>query len=902
MAALNPLRRAERLAAERLAAFLARSPQEAGLEESLIDLAEAAVQKGTQGFLRAEDGRDACGRAQPAWIPAAPAALVDRLETAGLVRRNEPDSQWVWTDSWTGTHLAHRSLLRGAPEDQRDRLDAWLSWAKTRTATEAIGLLADEWIRERQLSKLHALLERERGCSALAVAVALHAPADDGFEAFDALLDELFGPPRAFQPAMIKLGLAKVLDRAAVWLADFESLAATRLRLLRRLSMLLESAVELHPRRRSFLRSLANGHLTLAESEDTPRGALLARRRALQVWRRFGGLASENPWAAKFLQRYRDSLIRMPAEGLPPDEVHEAYAEALAACARFASREPDRERSLRDRVMLAVRTLELGFEPSPGDRVATYRRALEWVDELLALAPADPGYREGKRRLLEELARELEAADPGASAQLREQIRALDGSRAAEAAPAPTPGASPSRAGSPASPAARAGAEPPVSAEQLRADIREAQSCSREDPVRAIALSLRIVETICRSLVVREMSTVAAAPSLSQIAEWLFASGRLPERFRQVFLVLDWHEGLSAEELRRSGVIGSLPGVHCCAAMLRLARWYFDDHLRAEPPADLAPLRPAPAIAAPAPGAARIALVGQKANELDGSARDTLRIEDGASPLERSPTDPPAIGTGPEPRLHPDQLEAARRLGVRPWIDDEWTGIRLVLVPGATIAAGTRPAKGTRYHLPGPAGSGLVRIRPFYCAISPVLQEQWTRLGARNPSLNPGSRLPVENLTPEAVAEYLERANRGRSGPGLRLPLDVEWQLAARAGTSTAYWWGPEYRTGWANCSEDGIGSGLQEPSEPGRFPPNPYGLFDVVGNVRELCRRSEAPRLPGTSRVDPWRGPVAGEGFALCGGSWLLLPASFEIGEVTPYHPDLRHHDVGFRCVRDVS
>jgi len=335
--------------------------------------------------------------------------------------------------------------------------------------------------------------------------------------------------------------------------------------------------------------------------------------------------------------------------------------------------------------------------------------------------------------------------------------------------------------------------------------------------------------------------------------------------------------------------------------MLRLARWYFDHHLRVEPPPDLATPRPLPALAAPAPGTARIALVGQAAGELDGSDREKLHTDDGANPLERASKDPPAIESGSEPRLHRDQVEAARRLGVPPWIDDERTGIRLVLVPGATVPLGSLPLTGGRYHLPGPAGSGLVRIRPFYCGIAPVLQEQWARLVARNPSLHPGSRLPVASVTPEAVAEFLELANRGRSGPGLRLPLDAEWQLAARAGTTTAFWWGPEYRMGWANCSEDGIGSGLQEPSAPGTFPPNPYGLFDVVGNVRELCRRSEPPLLPGTSRIDPWRGPAASEGFCLCGGSWLLLPISFEIGEVTPYHPELRRHDVGFRCVRDV-
>lgn len=70
-----------------------------------------------------------------------------------------------------------------------------------------------------------------------------------------------------------------------------------------------------------------------------------------------------------------------------------------------------------------------------------------------------------------------------------------------------------------------------------------------------------------------------------------------------------------------------------------------------------------------------------------------------------------------------------------------------------------------------------------------------------------------------------------REGP-YRLPSEAEWEYAARAGTRTSRWWGDEIGSGNAVC--DGCGSkwDKKQTASVGSFRPNPFGVFDVLGNA----------------------------------------------------------------------
>lgn len=72
-----------------------------------------------------------------------------------------------------------------------------------------------------------------------------------------------------------------------------------------------------------------------------------------------------------------------------------------------------------------------------------------------------------------------------------------------------------------------------------------------------------------------------------------------------------------------------------------------------------------------------------------------------------------------------------------------------------------------------------------------------------------------------------------KTGQRYRLPSEAEWEYAARAGTTTEYWWGRDAGVARANCRDCNTGR-PQQTLPVGSFPPNPFGLYDTSGNVAE--------------------------------------------------------------------
>jgi formylglycine-generating enzyme required for sulfatase activity len=99
---------------------------------------------------------------------------------------------------------------------------------------------------------------------------------------------------------------------------------------------------------------------------------------------------------------------------------------------------------------------------------------------------------------------------------------------------------------------------------------------------------------------------------------------------------------------------------------------------------------------------------------------------------------------------------------------------------------------------------------------------------------------PAVTVSWEDAQQYVAWLSK-MTGGSYRLLTEAEWEYAARAGTTTTYYWGDEIGKGNANCT--GCGSeGSGQTSPVGSFPPNPFGLYDMAGNVWQWVQDCYSP------------------------------------------------------------
>ena len=135
-----------------------------------------------------------------------------------------------------------------------------------------------------------------------------------------------------------------------------------------------------------------------------------------------------------------------------------------------------------------------------------------------------------------------------------------------------------------------------------------------------------------------------------------------------------------------------------------------------------------------------------------------------------------------------------------------------------------------------------------------------------------GSR-PVINITWDQARAYAAWVS-GQAGRVCRLPTEAEWEHAARAGTTTGFWWGEEAGTGHATC-RDCLGKEPPYGTTPAAsFKPNPWGLYDMNGNVWEWTADCWTPNRAAPPAPDPsCRDKV------IKGGSWYYFSTMSKAG-----------------------
>ena len=162
-------------------------------------------------------------------------------------------------------------------------------------------------------------------------------------------------------------------------------------------------------------------------------------------------------------------------------------------------------------------------------------------------------------------------------------------------------------------------------------------------------------------------------------------------------------------------------------------------------------------------------------------------------------------------------------------------GMEFILIPAGEFQMGMKKEDADGSPNMGQPLHNVKIKQQFYIGKYEVTQAQWKILMGKNPSQfqNCGSDCPVENIKFGDVQAFIKKLNEKKDGYKYRLPSEAEWEYAARAGALTRHYWGDDAEKKlwqfYAHHME-------LLSAKVGSYLPNAFGLYDMSGNVWEMC------------------------------------------------------------------
>lgn len=290
------------------------------------------------------------------------------------------------------------------------------------------------------------------------------------------------------------------------------------------------------------------------------------------------------------------------------------------------------------------------------------------------------------------------------------------------------------------------------------------------------------------------------------------------------------------------------------------------------------------------------------------------------------------------------QAAWAKSLG-RDVIEKNSIGMELVLIPPGKFTMGSPQSElgmggqlfgGGLFGLGGQQGQhrddedqvAATLTRAFYLGKTEVTQGQWEAVMGTTPwkgetSVREGQAYAASYISWDSAREFCRTLSQ-KEGTAYRLPTEAEWEFACRGGTSTRYSFGnDESRLGefdWFDENANNVGEDY--PHSVGQKKANPFGLYDMHGNVWEWCEDTFADKLPGgtdpllshrgsqrVNRRGGWSNTIAlaqigfgpfeeqpGPKRVYRGGSWSDEASNCRSASRFWNAPSDRHFNLGFR------
>jgi formylglycine-generating enzyme required for sulfatase activity len=234
---------------------------------------------------------------------------------------------------------------------------------------------------------------------------------------------------------------------------------------------------------------------------------------------------------------------------------------------------------------------------------------------------------------------------------------------------------------------------------------------------------------------------------------------------------------------------------------------------------------------------------------------------------------------------------------------DGTEGPQMIVIPAGTFAMGSAKTDRWRFSNEGPPHE-VTFARPFALGVYAISFAEYDVFAQATGHKSPVAekwgrdRRPVVNVSWDDASAYANWLSL-QTGKPYRLPSESEWEYAARAGADSIYWWGNEIEHNRANC--DGCGSKWdnQQTAPVDAFSANPFGLYQMLGNVWEWVWDCWNDRYRGA----PTNGTAWIEGDCsrrvVRGGSWAMKPRHLRLTTRHWEMSDTRLNSLGFRLAR---
>ncbi len=284
-----------------------------------------------------------------------------------------------------------------------------------------------------------------------------------------------------------------------------------------------------------------------------------------------------------------------------------------------------------------------------------------------------------------------------------------------------------------------------------------------------------------------------------------------------------------------------------------------------------------------------------------------------AAAVSAGPESPASAGIRPAPRplVAPFDADTAKAAQIA-WAgflgqSEEWTnslGMQLRMIPPGTFQMGLADGQVDSDKHPQ---HEVTLTKPFWLGIHEVTQGQWQQLMGTAPwrgkvNVTKGASVAATHISWNDAVQFCLRLSKQESRT-YRLPTEAEWEYACRAGTTSKWSFGnsdhQSFDYAWTFGNTVGwtiLGGSAQEV---GRKLPNPFGLYDMHGNVWEWCRdRFDAGFYQRSPKQDPCN--TAGGSVVCRSGSWNSFASNARSAYRLNFNPDDSFNHLGFRIVAE--